>query len=94
MNKHRCAPQFYDALPIAGVDGTLRSRFKGTAAENNLRAKTGTIRYVNALSGYVTSKAGEKLVFSIMLNAYSGSDGRAQVDALGAMLADLNTTTQ
>ncbi len=89
MSKHRYAAVFFDAFPIAGVDGTLRSRFKGTAAENNLRAKTGTIRYVNALSGYVTSKAGEHLVFSIMLNAYSGGDGRAQSDGLAAMFAEL-----
>ncbi|MEP6663298.1 MAG: D-alanyl-D-alanine carboxypeptidase/D-alanyl-D-alanine-endopeptidase, partial [Verrucomicrobiota bacterium] len=57
MSRHRYAAQFYESLPIAGVDGTLRSRFKGTAAEKNLRAKTGTIHYVNALSGYVTSQA-------------------------------------
>lgn len=89
MHKHRCADAFYDALPIAGVDGTLRNRFKGTAAEKNIHAKTGTIRYVNSISGYVTSKAGEHLVFSIMLNAYNGSDGRTHTDGIAAMLADL-----
>lgn len=93
MSKHRCAAQFYDSLPIAGVDGTLRSRFKGTLAENNLRAKTGTIRYVNSISGYVTTKAGEKLVFSIMSNAYTGGDGRQQSDAIAAMLATLGVRT-
>ncbi len=94
MRRHRYAETFYDSFPIAGVDGTLKSRFKGTAAEKNLRAKTGTIRYVNSISGYVTSKAGEHLVFSIMLNAYNGSDGRAQIDEIAAMLAELAARTQ
>lgn len=93
MNRHRYAEAFYDSLPIAGVDGTLRSRFKGTSAEKNLRAKTGTIRYVNAISGYVTTAAKEKLVFSIMLNAYNGSDGRTHSDGIAAMLADLAVRT-
>ncbi|MEO5804778.1 MAG: D-alanyl-D-alanine carboxypeptidase/D-alanyl-D-alanine-endopeptidase [Verrucomicrobiota bacterium] len=93
MHKHRSSSEFYDSLPIAGVDGTLRNRFKGTAAEKNIHAKTGTIRYVNSISGYVTSKAGEHLVFSIMLNAYNGTDGRTHTDGLAAMLADLATRT-
>ena len=94
MRKHRYEAQFYDSLPIAGVDGTLKSRFKGTAAEKNLRAKTGTIRYVNSISGYVTSKADEHLVFSIMLNAYNGNDGRTHTDGIAAMLADLAVRTE
>jgi D-alanyl-D-alanine carboxypeptidase/D-alanyl-D-alanine-endopeptidase (penicillin-binding protein 4) len=94
MRKHRYASTFIDSLPIAGVDGTLRSRFKGTPAENNLKAKTGTIRYVNSLSGYMTNKAGENLVFSIMLNNYSGGDGRTQSDGLAAMIAGMEATTR
>jgi D-alanyl-D-alanine carboxypeptidase/D-alanyl-D-alanine-endopeptidase (penicillin-binding protein 4) len=70
MHRHRYAAVFRDALPIAGVDGTLRNRFKGTVAENNLRAKTGTLSSASSLSGYVTTAAGEKLVFSIMVNNY------------------------
>jgi D-alanyl-D-alanine carboxypeptidase len=61
---------FRDGLPIAGVDGTLRNRLKGTVAENNVRAKTGTLSSASSLSGYVTSAAGENLVFSIMVNNY------------------------
>ena len=93
MSKHKYAQEYYDSLPIAGVDGTLKSRFKGSAAENNLRAKTGTIRYVNSISGYVTSKAGEKLVFSIMLNNYSGGDGRTYTDGIAGTLATLAVKT-
>ena len=70
MSRHRFADVFRAALPIAGVDGTLRNRLKNTAAENNLRAKTGSLSSVASLSGYVTTSAGEKLAFSIMVNNY------------------------
>jgi len=70
MHRHRYASVFRDALPIAGVDGTLRNRFKGTFAENNLRAKTGSLSSAASLSGYVTTAAGENLVFSIMVNNF------------------------
>src|SRR5436190_18066343 len=70
MSQHRYAQVFRDALPIAGVDGTLRTRFKNTAAENNLRAKTGSLSSAASLGGYVTTAGGERLVFSIMVNNY------------------------
>ena len=70
MSKHKHASIWRDALPIAGVDGTLRNRMKGTVAENNLRAKTGSLSSAASLSGYVTSAAGENLVFSIIVNNY------------------------
>jgi serine-type D-Ala-D-Ala carboxypeptidase/endopeptidase (penicillin-binding protein 4) len=56
------------ALPVGGTDGTLEKRFKGSAAEGLVHAKTGTIAYVRALSGYVPSAGGEQLVFSIIVN--------------------------
>lgn len=70
MSKHRYASVFRDALPIAGVDGTLRTRMKGTPAENNLRAKTGSLSSAASLGGYMTTAAGEKLAFTIMVNNY------------------------
>jgi len=70
MSKHRYANVFRDALPIGGVDGTLRNRFRGTPAENNVRAKTGSLSSAASLGGYVTTAAGEKLAFSIMVNNY------------------------
>ena len=70
MRRHRFATAFREALPIAGVDGTIRNRMKGTPAQNNLRAKTGELRSASSLSGFVTTAAGEELVFSIMVNNY------------------------
>jgi D-alanyl-D-alanine carboxypeptidase/D-alanyl-D-alanine-endopeptidase (penicillin-binding protein 4) len=61
---------FYNALPIAGVDGTLRGRMRGTAAEGNVRAKTGFISNARALSGYVTTKDEELMAFSILTNNF------------------------
>lgn len=89
MQRHRYASVFRDALPIAGVDGTLRNRFKGTPAENNLRAKTGSLSSAASLSGYVTTLAGEKLVFSIMVNNFAeGVEPRAIcIDPIAILLA-------
>ena len=55
-------------LPIGGVDGTLAKRFKGTALEGRLFAKTGTINATNALSGYMTAASGRTLIFSAYAN--------------------------
>jgi serine-type D-Ala-D-Ala carboxypeptidase/endopeptidase (penicillin-binding protein 4) len=59
---------FFDALPIAGVDGTIKDRMKGTLAEGNVHAKTGTLAKARSLSGYVTTADGERLIFSILAN--------------------------
>jgi PBP4 family serine-type D-alanyl-D-alanine carboxypeptidase len=61
---------FESALPIAGRDGTLANRMKGTAAEGNARAKTGSMSNVRGLSGYVAAADGEPLVFSILANNF------------------------
>ncbi len=69
---------FYDALPIAGVDGTLRSRMRGSRAEGNARAKTGFIANSRALSGYVTTLDGEMLAFSMIANNFDESVDAAE----------------
>ena len=61
---------FEASLPIAGRDGTLANRMKGTPAEGNARAKTGSMTPVRGTSGYVTTADGEPLVFSILANNY------------------------
>jgi serine-type D-Ala-D-Ala carboxypeptidase/endopeptidase (penicillin-binding protein 4) len=89
MSRHRYADVFREALPIAGVDGTLRNRMKGTVAENNVRAKTGSLSSAASLSGYVTTASGEKLVFSIMVNNF-GSDLEPRIsciDPIAVLLA-------
>jgi D-alanyl-D-alanine carboxypeptidase/D-alanyl-D-alanine-endopeptidase (penicillin-binding protein 4) len=68
------------ALPIAGVDGTLEKRMKGTAAEARVFAKTGSLSSVRALSGYVHAKSGEWFVFSILANNFAAPTTAADVD--------------
>jgi serine-type D-Ala-D-Ala carboxypeptidase/endopeptidase (penicillin-binding protein 4) len=84
-------PSFYHTLPIAGVDGTIGRRMRGTRAEANLRAKTGTLSAVTALSGYVTTADGEMLAFSIMMQNFAQSTRayRAVQDRIGAYLAGM-----
>jgi D-alanyl-D-alanine carboxypeptidase/D-alanyl-D-alanine-endopeptidase (penicillin-binding protein 4) len=80
---------FEASLPIAGRDGTLANRMKGTAAEGNARAKTGSMTPVRGTSGYVTAADGEPLVFSILVNGYDtpGSTITAAEDAIIVRLA-------
>lgn len=60
--------EWMDTLPLAGRSGTLARRMKGTPAEGNCLGKTGSVANVSCLSGYVTTKDGEPLVFSILMN--------------------------
>ena len=96
MTKHRYFAPFRDALPIAGVDGTLRTRMRGTPAEGNVRAKTGSLSSVASLSGYVTTAAGEHLVFSMMLNNYPDAAAvrRDSIDAIAILLASFAGKSQ
>ena len=89
MSRHRYAQVFRDAQPIAGIDGTLRNRMKGTPAASNVRAKTGTLSSATSLSGYVTSASGERLVFSLMINnpPPSTNPRAAFTDAIAVLLA-------
>lgn len=64
----RHAALFDATLPVAGRDGTLGNRMKGTRAEGNAHAKTGTMTGVRALSGYVRTQDGEQLAFSLITN--------------------------
>jgi serine-type D-Ala-D-Ala carboxypeptidase/endopeptidase (penicillin-binding protein 4) len=92
MHERLCFSFFYDALPVAGCDGTLANRMKGTAAENNAHAKTGTMSNVSAISGYVRTRSGEMLAFSMIANNYLFSKTRAESaeDAAIARLANFS----
>ena len=91
MARHPAAKDFEASLPIAGRDGTLRTRLRGTAAEGNVKAKTGTLRWANAVSGYVTTAGGERLAFALLLNRHATEAGapsaREELDEIVAMLA-------
>jgi D-alanyl-D-alanine carboxypeptidase/D-alanyl-D-alanine-endopeptidase (penicillin-binding protein 4) len=94
MSRHKCAEDYIAALPIAGVDGTLRNRMKGTPAAGNVRAKTGTLRWANSISGFVTTAAGEHLAFSLMLNRYYElRPARGDLDTIVVMLAGFTGRT-
>jgi D-alanyl-D-alanine carboxypeptidase/D-alanyl-D-alanine-endopeptidase (penicillin-binding protein 4) len=89
MRRHPSFAVFYDALPIAGVDGTIASRMKGTAAQGNVHAKTGTLDKARALSGYVSTADGHMLLFSFLCNSYTvrTRDVDRAVDAIVTRLA-------
>lgn len=78
-------------LPVAGVTGTLDERFEqpdAVVGRGVVRAKTGTIRGVHALAGYVVSRSGHPLVFAFVLNEAPGSvEPRAWIDRASAELA-------
>jgi PBP4 family serine-type D-alanyl-D-alanine carboxypeptidase len=90
MNGHAHAAAFRESLPVAGVDGTLEHRLRGTAAERRVQAKTGTLRQTSALAGYATNKTGDRFVFSIVLNhnTLTGREAVAAIDQVVALLAN------
>jgi D-alanyl-D-alanine carboxypeptidase/D-alanyl-D-alanine-endopeptidase (penicillin-binding protein 4) len=78
------APELQASMPIAGIDGTLRRRLQGTPAAGRARLKTGTLRNVVALAGYVPDANGVQTVFVAMVNSEQAGNGRgrAVIDAL------------
>jgi D-alanyl-D-alanine carboxypeptidase len=61
----------WNMLPVAGVDGSLTERFRGTPAQGRVHGKTGSLKNVNALSGYATTLRGERIAYSIMVNNHN-----------------------
>ena len=72
---------FYRSLPVGGVSGTLRNRFRDTPVHARVRAKTGTLRGVRALSGYLENPDYGTLVFSILINQ-PGQSGSVMLRAI------------
>lgn len=89
---------FFNALPVAGVDGTLAHRMRGSTAENNIHAKTGTLTHAYALAGYATDAQGKPLAFALSLDRYQrprDAMGRRlppspsrELDSIAMMIAD------
>lgn len=71
IRTHKHWRVFYDSLPIAGVDGTLKRRMRNTPAHGNVRAKTGFVDKVRTISGFLRTFDNEPLVFSIMCNNFT-----------------------
>ena len=89
MRRDTAFAVYYDAMPIAGVDGTIRSRMRRTPAAGNVRAKTGSVAQARSLSGYVRTLTGDTLMFSILANNWNVPAGRvtAAADSIAARLA-------
>ncbi len=83
---------FVQSLPALGREGTLASRFRGSAAEGSGRAKTGSISNGITLSGYLQSADGQPLLFSIMANNFSAPDAEVvrTIDAVVLLLATMH----
>ena len=83
---------FLRALPVAGLDGSLGNRMRGTPAEGNVRAKTGTMSNIRSLAGYVMTRDRERLAFVVMVNNFegTGADANAAIDAIAVRLASFS----
>jgi D-alanyl-D-alanine carboxypeptidase/D-alanyl-D-alanine-endopeptidase (penicillin-binding protein 4) len=78
---------FFDSLPIAGVDGTIADRMRDDPAEGRCSAKTGTLPGVSTLSGYCESRSGHRLAFSYLMNDVDTSRARELQDRMANALA-------
>jgi PBP4 family serine-type D-alanyl-D-alanine carboxypeptidase len=90
MDRHRYARPFRESLAVAGIDGTLENRMRGTPAAGRILAKTGTLRQVGALAGYSSSRSGERLAFALLVNNFtvSGVEVNSAIDAICALLVE------
>lgn len=87
------ANEFLNALAIAGLDGTLQYRMRGTTAEYNVHAKTGTHKNVSALAGYIRTLDGERLMFSFIFNGNAVSLYKGLENKLCQLLANFSYYT-
>jgi len=91
-NESNYYKEFYNSLAIAGETGTIENMFKGSSAEGNLRAKSGTVTRAKAYAGYVTSASGREIAFSVVVNNFScrSQEARAKLEKLMIALSSLN----
>lgn len=91
MRRHPAFDLYRQALPLAGVDGTIANRLKGTAAAGNAQAKTGTLDKARALSGYVVAADGRLALFALLANNFTVPNREVErvQDLLVRLLAEL-----
>ena len=82
------APELLMSLPVAGVDGTMRNRLKGTRAEGWARLKTGALKNVTALAGTVRDTRGDTWIVVAFINHDDAAKGRPALDALVEWVAN------
>jgi D-alanyl-D-alanine carboxypeptidase/D-alanyl-D-alanine-endopeptidase (penicillin-binding protein 4) len=89
-SKQPWGQQYQDTLPIGGVDGSLAERFKSSTSLGRVKAKTGSLNHVNALSGYLTTMKGEHIVFSIIGNNHTLTNRKAleAIDSIVKVVID------
>jgi len=87
MADSEAAPAFEASLPVAGSNGTLSKRMRGTAAQGRCRAKTGTLRGVSTLAGYCFTTSGTRVAFAFLMNGVSIYGGRRLQDRMTVALA-------
>ena len=82
---------FLNTLAVSGTDGTLRNRLSSGPTKGVIHAKTGTLGDVAALSGYMTTKSGHNLIFSIFANNVRASIARVRktIDEICALFVNL-----
>ncbi len=90
MRHHAYAQDFFESLPLAGREGTLRNRLRGTPAEGRVRAKSGFMRHTFSLAGYLTTRRDEPLAFAILLNNHTGAPADAYATINDLVLALVN----
>ena len=84
---------YYDSLPVAGIDGSLQDRMKGTIAAGRIHAKTGSVEHVRTLSGFAELPDGRRLIFSFLSNNQGGTNHEAADTLNGlcvAMMEEFN----
>ena len=84
---------YYDSLPVAGIDGSLQDRLKGTIAAGRIHAKTGSVEHVRTLSGFAELPDGRRLIFSFLSNNQGGTNHEAADTLNGlcvAMMEEFN----
>jgi serine-type D-Ala-D-Ala carboxypeptidase/endopeptidase (penicillin-binding protein 4) len=88
MHRTDVGDEFAGSLPVAGREGTVASRMRGTAAAGRCRTKTGTLTGVSALSGYCFNSSGKVMAFSILNNRVGNLyEAHRQQDLMAALIA-------